>query len=232
MARKLKKEKVSKRTKAHQLYRKTCDNSLVPGVTTIIGVLAKPALVPWANKLGLEGIDVAKYVDDKAEIGTYGHALVMADLGAPPPDTSEYSASQISQAENALLSWYAWKKGKAIKPVLIEESIVDDELGFGGTVDLVAEIDGQLELIDLKTGKGIWPEHSIQLAAYRHLVVGLGHKPVRCRILNIPRTEDEAFDEAVVSDLEVNWQIFCHCLGIYNLRKIAKHGNLLRKGSS
>ena len=41
--------------RAHQRY-KIEDGTIVPGVTTVVGILNKPALVPWANKLGLEGI--------------------------------------------------------------------------------------------------------------------------------------------------------------------------------
>ena len=58
-----------------QRYR-LLDKSIVPGVTTILNVLSKPALVPWANKLGLQGIEVGKYVDALGEIGTLAHLMV------------------------------------------------------------------------------------------------------------------------------------------------------------
>jgi hypothetical protein len=43
----------------------------------------------------------------------------------------------------------------------------------------------------------------------------------RCRIVNIPRTEDETFVEKVLSEqeLETGWQIFLACLEIYKLKK-------------
>ncbi|MBA7569795.1 hypothetical protein ES708_11536 [subsurface metagenome] len=62
---------------AHIIYR-TRSGQSVPGVTTILSVLNKPALVPWANRMGLQGIDVAKYVDDKAAIGTLAHYLIIS----------------------------------------------------------------------------------------------------------------------------------------------------------
>ena len=47
------------KTAAHIRY-KTTDGTIVPGVTTILGILNKPALVRWANQLGLRGIDWEK----------------------------------------------------------------------------------------------------------------------------------------------------------------------------
>ena len=44
------------KSKAHQRY-KLADGTQVPGVTTITGQLNKPALIIWANRLGLQGID-------------------------------------------------------------------------------------------------------------------------------------------------------------------------------
>ena len=46
----------AKRGRVHTVY-KTKDGKRVPGVTTILGVINKPALVRWANNLGLQGID-------------------------------------------------------------------------------------------------------------------------------------------------------------------------------
>ncbi len=46
----------AKRSKVHTRY-KLKNGLLVPGVTTVTGVLDKPALIIWANRLGLQGID-------------------------------------------------------------------------------------------------------------------------------------------------------------------------------
>jgi hypothetical protein len=46
------------KTKQHTIY-KLADGSRVPGVTTIVGMKAKPQLIDWANRIGLEGIVVS-----------------------------------------------------------------------------------------------------------------------------------------------------------------------------
>jgi len=63
-------DKLKKKTKAHTRYY-LADGTLVPGSTTVCGVLNKPALVRWANQLGLQGIDSTKYTDKAKNWNTY-----------------------------------------------------------------------------------------------------------------------------------------------------------------
>lgn len=211
------------RTKAHTRYR-TKDNTIVPGVTTITGSQLgwnKQVLVNWANRIGLQGIDSTKYKDEKALIGTLGHSFVTDGLLGIETDTSDYSANQIEAAENSALSFYEWAKGKDIRPILVETPLVSEVYAFGGTADIYAEIDGCLELIDLKTGSGIYDEMVVQVAAYEALLKEHGHRVDKVRILNIPRTADEAFLERVVGrhQLDIAWLIFRNCHQNYLLRK-------------
>ena len=69
------KDKLKKMSTAHTRY-KTSDGQIVPGASTITGLLNKPMLVKWANNLGLQGIDSSKYTDKAASIGTLIHYLV------------------------------------------------------------------------------------------------------------------------------------------------------------
>ena len=90
---------------AHIRY-KTSTGAVVPGTTTITGLLAKPFLITWANRLGLEGIDSTKYRDEAADIGTLAHAMVQAHLQKETLDFTNYTALQIDLASNAVLSYY------------------------------------------------------------------------------------------------------------------------------
>jgi hypothetical protein len=206
------------RTKAKAKYR-TKDGLIVPGVTTILGILAKPALVPWANKLGLQGIEVGKYVDDKADIGTLAHAMILSHLKGEKTDTSDYSQKQIDQAENSFLSYLEWERGKKIEPVFVESSFVSEDCLFGGQPDFYGRVDGRRTILDFKTGSGIYDEHYFQLCAYESLLKEQGCDAERGIILNIPRTEDERFSEKTFYDFENGWRLFVHCLEIYNLKK-------------
>ena len=212
------------KTKAHTRY-KLADGTIVPGVTTITGSQLgwnKQALITWANNIGLKGISASKYKDDKADIGTLAHAMVTDWLLEIKTDTSDYSKNQIEAAENSALSFFEWAKNKKIKPILIETPFVSEEYKFGGKPDIYGKIDNSLELIDLKTGSGIYEEMIIQVAAYGKLLVESGHKVETIRILNIPRTEDEAFIERVIGkkQREIAWKIFLNCLNNYQLRRM------------
>jgi hypothetical protein len=220
------------KTKAHQRYRLK-DRTIVPGVTTIVGVLDKPALVPWANRRGLQGIDTRKYVDDKADIGTLAHAMIIDKLLGRETDTADYSQNQIDAAENACLSFYEWQNKHNLMIVNGEYSLVSETHKFGGQYDIFGIIDGHNELLDLKTGSGIWEEHYYQLGGYLLLLdeyLTPSQTPDRARILNVPRTESETFQEVVLSPkvIELAKEQFLDCLRIYNRKKAFR--KLIKRG--
>lgn len=207
------------KTKVHQRYFKD-DGARVPSSTTVLSILAKPALIEWAWKMGLEGEDYRKYRDDKAEIGSLAHYLILCDVKGVKPDTDQYSKKQIDLAENCLLSYYEWKKGHDVKSVFAEEPLVSNKFGFGGTPDDLSYVDGILTLIDYKTGKGIYDEYYYQTCSYVKLIEeNKSLCPERILILNIPRSEDEEFSLKVYKNFDKGWEIFYHCLQIYNLMK-------------
>jgi hypothetical protein len=210
------------KTRVHTVY-KLKDGTRVPGVTTPLGILAKPALIHWAWDLGIQGIDYKKYRDETADIGTLAHYLILCHFRKETPDTSDYSDKQITQAENCLKSFFSWLEQNPLEPILIEEPLVSEMHRFGGTPDLLCRLNGDKCLVDFKTGKGIYPEYFIQLAAYKALIEECtDHKINRCKILRIGRSEGEGFEERDIDSTEKEWEFFLHCLAIYNLKKELK----------
>ena len=204
---------------AHQRYRLK-DKTIVVGVTTVTNLLAKPQLVPWANKLGLRGIDVNRFVDDKASIGTLAHDMILCHFKNEACDTSDYSSKQIDAAENSFLSFLEWEKSHEIEVTFVEKQLVSEQYRFGGTIDLFGKIDGIATLTDFKTGSGIFDEYFIQVGGgYRQLLNENECNIDRVTILNIPRTEDESFKEETKVDTKDYWEMFYHLLQIYYLRK-------------
>ncbi|MBR5094117.1 MAG: hypothetical protein IK095_03395 [Oscillospiraceae bacterium] len=212
------KDKLKPVSKAHVRY-KTSDGKIVPGATTITGLLNKPFLIRWANQLGLEGIDSSTYTDEAAKVGTLAHALIQADLQGTRLDMAQYSPLQVDLAENAVLSGYEWKKRHVIEPIFCEAPIVSDALRYGGTVDCYCVLDGKRVLLDFKTGKAIYEEYFVQLAAYADLLREAGYPVEECRILRVGRDATEGFEERSVTDTRKWSQIFRHLLDIYYLKK-------------
>jgi hypothetical protein len=210
----------AKRSKAHTRYVRA-NGELVPGVTTTLGVLAKPALVPWANKLGLAGIDVKNYVDVMAEIGKVGHDMICCHNMGVDFDAGNTPKDIIDKAENCLISYLAWEKGHKVEPILCEAQLVSEQYGFGGTCDMFATIDGIKTLIDYKTGRSLYVDYMYQVSAYFHLLQETGNPVEQCRILRIGRDETEGFSERVITLPEVKkaFELFLHALEIYKLQK-------------
>lgn len=62
-----------------------------------------------------------------------------------------------------------WKKDNSLKindVKDIERRVIDFEHGYAGTVDLIAELNGNSGVIDVKTTTTISRQHSLQTAAY------------------------------------------------------------------
>ncbi len=211
------------KSKAHIRY-KNEEGNRVPGVTTVLGILNKPALIKWANNMGLKGIDTTKYVDDKADIGTLAHHLIICHLSGEEPDTSDYSKNQINQAENCILSFFEWEKSHPLKPLIMETPCVSELYQFGGTPDIYASLVGDScnVLIDIKTGKGIYEEHGYQLAAYKMLLEENGHFIGKAIIVSVGRDENEEFQTKTFTDLDIEEAIFLNALKIYKLKKKKK----------
>lgn len=208
------------KVKAHQRYY-SASGELLPGVTTILGVLAKPALVAWANRMGLQGIDTNKYVDETAAIGTLAHALIMESLGGSEVHLGDFTPDQLTRARHGLNTFQQWLKSHQLEAVLLEQPLVSDVHRYGGTPDVLAFLDGELVLIDIKTSSGIWPEYQYQLGAYWRLLQEAGQEIKGARILRIGKEEGEGMEERVYSGIEIlnGWHVFAHCLEIYRLRK-------------
>jgi hypothetical protein len=54
------------------------------------------------------------------------------------------------------------------QPVVTEAVVVNRAVGYAGTLDMVADMLGHRYLIDWKTGKSVYAEAALQLAAYAH----------------------------------------------------------------
>lgn len=211
-------EKIANKTRVHTVY-KLKSGDRVPSVTTILGILNKPALLDWVWQMGTQGLDYKAVRDSAGDIGTLAHYLIICDLKGEKPDTSEYSTQDIEKAETCLIKYWGWAKGHKVEPIMLETPLLSEQYQFGGTIDFFGKVDGQPTLLDFKTGKAIYPEFFCQLAAYEQLLAEAGQLIEVTRILRIGRNEDEGFEERTIGRLDNQWQIFLNCLSIYNLQK-------------
>lgn len=207
------------RAKGH--YRNAI-GEIIGSVTTILNELNKPALVRWANRLGLQGIDSTKYKDELAEIGTLTHYLIMCRMHEEEPEVDEYSLKQIDLAQECYQKYINWEALNPIRPIMSEVPLISERYQYGGTPDLYALCDKDLIIVDFKTNaKGIFDENVYQVAAYENLFIENGYRVTRVHILRIGRQDREGFEEKIVtrSELDAGFEIFLRCNDIYRLKK-------------
>lgn len=154
------------------------------GVTTALSKgMPKPALMYWAAKCVAEEAaemmqadswrvhsDLIAYLkaapirkrDSAAVRGTKVHKLAEHLVHGKEVEVPLELAGYVAQCARFLDEW-------RVKPLLVERIVGSYRWGYAGTFDLIGELpDGRRVLFDYKTGRDIWPETALQLAAYRH----------------------------------------------------------------
>src|SRR4030067_853 len=147
---------------------KNADGKSLYGVTTILGnnlAWNKGALIGWAYNRGKEGKPLRD--QDALDIGTISHQWVEADIKGKPFKMPEIDQSLKDKIENSFLAYLEWKEHVKFKLIQSELSLVSEVHGFGGTIDIIGEVNGQPAIIDLKTSDAIYVDHRIQVAAYK-----------------------------------------------------------------
>jgi len=214
---------LAENTKAHQRYRSK-KGFIVPGVTTIISQLDKPALVPWAWKLGMEGIDYRKVTQQAADIGTITHKLIECFLlGQNPGPLDEFPLRSVQQAQVAFHNFEEWWTQQGFETVGAEIQLVNEKYLYGGTIDNVArrKADNRyIVLNDVKTSKAIYPEMIVQLAAYWRMwdSVHPDQKISAANIIQLNKETGAIAFHPILGDLDTEWQIFQHLRDLYELR--------------
>ena len=212
----------------HITYKNSKEQKIV-GVTTALNVLAKPALIGWAYNKGIAGENLYEK-DESANVGTIVHARILGLFLGYEIDKYNISQQVWDWSENSIASFKEYIKGKIIKVILAETPLVSEEYQYGGTLDLLADVDDYLELWDFKSGTGIYESHIYQLSGLRQLLIENGYKPPQRVIpINIPKSPDDSFaiQSINANSLVDEFKIFINCVNTYYLQKQIK---LKKKG--
>jgi len=205
----------------------------LPSVTTVISSLGwnKRALMHWAWKMGVDGLDYKKVSGEAADIGTIAHAMVqdfinrkMQDLDpqhvySPELEEGKYAPEDVEKASVAFAAFEAWWEQHNIIPKATEMKLASNVHGYGGTLDFVCSLDDRPALVDFKTSKGVYPDHLIQLSAYQQLFAeAQGGRMLDLFLLRIDK-ETGIFEFYHYPHLGASWEVFQHLLAIHKLQK-------------
>lgn len=163
----------------------TVDGEVIKSSTGVLGILNKPALVPWAAKVTVESmreqfkpgvaydeiqigemLDIAKranYVKktNAGQIGTLSHNFAEAYAKKLNP---QYPINEI--ARKSCERFVKWAEDNKVDFRLTEQPVYSRKHKVAGTLDSIAIIDKKLTLIDYKTSSGVWDEYYLQVGSY------------------------------------------------------------------
>lgn len=146
----------------------------VPRVTEILSsMLHEDFLMIWANNIGL--YKRKKYKDilqQAADKGKYVHNAIESYIQNQDElslDTVEnIYRTEVSYAYGSFKSWWSIICRRNIRIIMQEHELICP--WFGGTLDLLIEIDGKIYLLDFKTSNHPSYKYFLQLAAYRYVL--------------------------------------------------------------
>lgn len=136
---------------------------IYPSVTTVLSIVNKGHhFETWLKQ---NGTDADKLRDSAAERGTNVHKGIKLLIDGLTVYKANYSAEEWKML-NRFVSWVL--SLDSFKPIESETSFIYDKelLKYAGTVDLIAEINGETWLIDFKTGNGDYITYHFQVGAY------------------------------------------------------------------
>jgi hypothetical protein len=164
----------------HRWYTHPVTGLEVPSVTTIIGVIAKPALVGWSAKMAaqyavshwrelgevpaLRRVEEIRHAHTRmageaADTGDAIHEVIDAwAKGNPHPSPPKGVTGYV----NSFISFMADKRPEFIEN---EVTVWSDKHGYAGTADWIARIGGTVMLGDNKTGRRVYEEAALQVSA-------------------------------------------------------------------
>lgn len=64
--------------------------------------------------------------------------------------------------------WNELNQKSKVEIIGVEFTVDSDEYDYAGTVDMLLRIDGELWMIDLKTGQNVYEDYILQVSSYKH----------------------------------------------------------------
>lgn len=208
------------------------------GATTVIKRAMPPYLVPWAAKLtateAVETIDQWRSLDKAAAIdllkgapdrardkagdkGTITHRFLKLHAAGEITGDEVWDADAMSYIAAGLAFLRDWRP----RFVWQEATVFSPELGYAGTLDFIADIDGIGRVIgDYKSSNGIYAEVAAQLASYRFADHAVDERGERLAIPDVTGgivvhlKGDGTYDVRPVLCDESAFEVFRHSLGI------------------
>ena len=168
---------------------------------------------------------------EEASIGTVAHRFLHAELsyrcGKSPdrpnfpvrfdpvlsPELTQGMVDQINQVVQAGMSFF---DDNHFEPLFMERVLWSGTLGTIGTADFIGKVNGKLAVLDYKSGKRIYPEAWVQMAAYAKMYEEeFGQYPIERYAVNVKRDGGLEVQKRSFDTWERDFNAFLACLALY-----------------
>ena len=198
----------------------------VPSVTGIGPHIEGGAggLPRWAYGLGLDGKDYDEEMRRAQDIGTLAHVMIEAEVNRSSVDISEIPDEVTGPATIAMAGFRRWLKDVRFESLHTEVRMVSEEHQYGGTLDCLARVSGEVALVDWKTSAAVRSAALLQVAAYSHAWNELNPSlPVQhCYVLRLGKNMESFTFHWFPLDgdaMVAAWDAFLLCRKLYDLSK-------------
>jgi len=214
--------------KTRRDYRHATTGAKLSGTTTVLGLLdlgKSGGMAHAAWKLGMGGQSYSQVWGEKRDTGSLAHVFIeqtFAGVAIAAPD-DDVSKTVLAKALRCLDAFERWRAAHVIEVLGVEVPLVDSQCGFGGTIDLVARIDGVVTIADWKSG-AVRKEMILQAAAYSHLW-NLHHdvKVEQAMLVHLPPDGSDPSEVVLpLTLLQSSLPIFCALLAIHQTKSVLK----------
>lgn len=190
----------------------------VPSVTSIIKLLAKPGLLHWAHKKGLQKIPLYEASDKEVSIGKIAHYFIECWHNKEEPKFDGYRPQDIQAGEEIASRLAGLLEQHSGQIVSSELALMDAKDKYGGTIDLLVDTAQAKEFWDLKTSKRLYIDNYIQAAAYSRLLVKHGYIE-RCPRIVLLTKDGRVFAPDISIDIQKHalqiWDNLLYCYHAY-----------------
>lgn len=222
----------------------TLDGKPLHGVTTVLSIVAKPALIQWSaneavtyikNSLDEEGVflpDVdwktvlkeaktahRRKKEDAGQKGTNVHAEIEQYIKLMIADQGGVAHKMNEEKSEQVQKFIDWAVDKKVKFLSSEQQMFSATHWLAGTADFTCILDGKKYIGDLKTSSGIYYEYWMQTAAYRMMLEEMGEKDYHGSII-VRCGKDGSFEVKEHFDFETDKDAFLGALTLFKAKQL------------
>lgn len=233
----------------HELLVAEDDWRPLTGVTTVLGVINKPALIQWSANMTVEWLRInapksgeafivtevhlneakVAHRKKKESAGTWGteiHSRVEQLINFWIENKEGFASNEIIGSDDeivvkAMNHFIDWAIANKVRFLASERHVYSKDMFVGGIADIVCEIGGKLYIGDIKTSSGIYPEHFIQASAYAEMLREMG-APQADGVIVINLNKTGGIEVSTAYNPKRYFEAFKSALNIYRLMEELK----------